>query len=281
MAIIPFGSALWIRAFITWIRAATFCGASVTMPQTQTRSLATMCARFSRIGPGTCGLARRTDSDLLNRGTNTFSHYQHDKADRDSLTDSFVMSLYEDASGLVWIGTRAGGVSHWDPRSWELGSHRPPCLSDKLVTAFADAPDDKVWIASLGGGLMQFDVSTGEATDIDTITGRRGAVGDQRVMALHQDTRGALWIGTMTSGLSKLAPGGRVESIPVKAGDARSLSAAGLITIFEARSGQLWIGTHGGGANVLDPRTGLIRQLSYGTQAGAIAPNVNAISEDL
>jgi signal transduction histidine kinase/ligand-binding sensor domain-containing protein/CheY-like chemotaxis protein/HPt (histidine-containing phosphotransfer) domain-containing protein len=219
--------------------------------------------------------------DLLDRATGQFSHYHHDASDADSLRDSFVMSLYEDAAGLVWIGTRAGGVSRWDPRSWELGSHRPPWLADKLVTAFADAPDDKVWIASLGGGLMQFDVSTGEATDIDTITGRRGAVGDQRVMALHQDTHGALWIGTMTSGLSKLAPGGRVESIPVKAGDARSLSAAGIMTIFEARSGQLWIGTHGGGANVLDPSTGLIRQLSYGTQAGAIAPNVTAIAEDL
>jgi signal transduction histidine kinase/ligand-binding sensor domain-containing protein/CheY-like chemotaxis protein len=218
--------------------------------------------------------------ELLDRSTGQFSHYRHDASDADSLRDSFVMSLYEDAGGLVWIGTRAGGVSRWDPRSWELGGHRPPWLADKLVTAFADAPDDKVWIASLGGGLMQFDVSTGEAADIDTIAGRRGAVGDQRVMSLHQDARGTLWIGTMTSGLSKLAPGGRVESIPVKAGDARSLSAAGIMTIFEARSGQLWIGTHGGGANVLDPRTGLIHQLSYGTQAGVIAPNVTAIAED-
>jgi signal transduction histidine kinase/ligand-binding sensor domain-containing protein/CheY-like chemotaxis protein/HPt (histidine-containing phosphotransfer) domain-containing protein len=219
--------------------------------------------------------------DLLDRSTGQFSHYRHDASDADSLRDSFVMSLYEDAAGLVWIGTRAGGVSRWDPRSWELGGHRPPWLADKLVTAFADAPDDKVWIASLGGGLVQFDTSTGEAADIDTIVGRPRAVGDQRVMSLHQDTHGALWIGTMTSGLSKLAPGGRVESIPVKPGDARSLSAAGIMTIFEARSGQIWIGTHGGGANVLDPRTGLIRQLSYGTQAGAIAPNVTAIAEDL
>jgi signal transduction histidine kinase/DNA-binding response OmpR family regulator/HPt (histidine-containing phosphotransfer) domain-containing protein/streptogramin lyase len=53
------------------------------------------------------------------------------------------------------------------------------------------------------------------------------------------------------------------------------------MTIFEARSGQIWIGTNGGGANVLDPVTGLIRQLPYGTQPGAMsAPNVTAIAED-
>ena len=33
------------------------------------------------------------------------------------------------------------------------------------------------------------------------------------------------------------------------------------MTIFETRNGQLWIGTHGGGAYVLDPVTGLVRQL--------------------
>ncbi len=219
--------------------------------------------------------------DLLDRSTGEFNHYRHDASDAESLRDSFVMSLYEDATGLVWIGTRAGGVSRWDPRSWELGGHRPPWLGDKLVTAFADAPNDKVWIASLGGGLMQFDGATGQATDIDTIVGRRNAVGDQRVMSLHQDARGTLWIGTMGSGLRKLTPDGRVESIPVKAGDARSLSAAGIMTIYEARSGRIWIGTHGGGADVLDPSSGLIRQLPYGTQAGAVtAPNVTAVAED-
>jgi ligand-binding sensor domain-containing protein len=149
--------------------------------------------------------------DLLDRRTGQFSHYHHDVGDAESLRDSFVMSLYEDATGLVWIGTRAGGVSRWDPRSWELGGHRPLWLGDKLVTAFADAPNDKVWIASLGGGLVQFDGATGEAIDIDAIVGRRNAVGDQRVMSLHQDARGALWIGTMARGLRKLSPDGRVE----------------------------------------------------------------------
>ena len=43
------------------------------------------------------------------------------------------------------------------------------------------------------------------------------------------------------------------------------------MTLFEARNGELWIGTHDGGANVLDPVSGLIRQLPYGTAAGAIS----------
>jgi signal transduction histidine kinase/ligand-binding sensor domain-containing protein/CheY-like chemotaxis protein len=221
--------------------------------------------------------------NLFDRATGAFTHYAHEESDADSLRDSFVRSLYEDSTGIVWIGTDTGGVSRWNPRSWDLGGHRPIWLGGKDVTAFADAPNGKVWIASRGGGLVQYDVDSGETNAIDTIVGRRNAVGDPRVMALREDRHGALWIGTMTSGLRKLAPSGRIESIAVKPGDPRSLSDSGIMTIFEAHDGRLWIGTHDGGANVLDPATGLIRQLPYGSSApGAIsAAGVSAIAEDL
>jgi signal transduction histidine kinase/ligand-binding sensor domain-containing protein/CheY-like chemotaxis protein/HPt (histidine-containing phosphotransfer) domain-containing protein len=220
--------------------------------------------------------------ELLDRPSGRFVHYRHDPNDADSLRDSYVMSLYQDLTGLVWIGTRAGGASRWNPRSWELGGHRPAWLGSEPVTAFADAPDDRVWIASLGAGLVQFDAASGEMKSLDTLAGRRNALGDARVMSLRRDRLGTLWIGTMTSGLKKLTSDGHVESIPVKPGDPRATSAAGIMTIVETRAGQIWIGTFGGGANVLDPATGTVRQLPFGTsEAGAVSgPNVTSIAED-
>jgi signal transduction histidine kinase/ligand-binding sensor domain-containing protein/CheY-like chemotaxis protein/HPt (histidine-containing phosphotransfer) domain-containing protein len=220
--------------------------------------------------------------DLMERETGRFSHYRHDDADSASLRDSFVLSLYQDGAGLVWIGTRAGGVSRWNPRSWELGGRRPDWLGGKYVTSFADAPNRKVWIGSMGGGLMQFDETNGEATDVDAIVGKHDALGDQRVMALKLDRHDTLWIGTWGSGLKRLEPNGRLESFPVRAGDPRAVSAAGVQTIFEARDGAIWLGMHDGGANVVDPSSGTVRQLPYGANApGAIsAASVTAIAED-
>jgi signal transduction histidine kinase/ligand-binding sensor domain-containing protein/CheY-like chemotaxis protein/HPt (histidine-containing phosphotransfer) domain-containing protein len=220
--------------------------------------------------------------DLLNRASGEFSHYRHDDSDAASLRDSFIMSLYQDSAGLVWIGTRAGGVSRWNPHSWELGGHRPEWLGGKPVTSFADAPDHRVWIASMGGGLKQFDPSSGEARDIDDIVGRHDALGDRRVMALRLDRRDTLWIGTMASGLKKLTAGGRLESVPVKRGDPHGTSAEGIQTIYEGRDGRIWLGVHDGGANVIDPATGMIRQLPFGASIrGAIsAASVTAIAED-
>jgi signal transduction histidine kinase/ligand-binding sensor domain-containing protein/CheY-like chemotaxis protein/HPt (histidine-containing phosphotransfer) domain-containing protein len=220
--------------------------------------------------------------DLLDRASGRFTHYRHDEHDPGSLRDSFVMSLYEDATGLVWIGTRAGGVARWNPRSWELGGNRPHWLDGKIVTSFADAGTQKLWIASMGG-LSRFDPANGDSADIDGIVGRRDALGDKRVMSLRQDHRGTLWIGTMTSGLKKLTADGRLESIPIKIGDAHSVSAAGIMTIFESHNGLIWLGTLDGGANVLDPLTQRVRQLPYKSSApGAIsAGSVTAIAEDL
>ena len=99
--------------------------------------------------------------DLLDRASGQLSHYKHDGNDADSLRDSFIMSLYEDPDGLIWIGTRTGGVSRWNPHSSELGAHRPKWLGSDPVTAFADAPDNRLWIASLGGAFAQFDAETG------------------------------------------------------------------------------------------------------------------------
>ena len=233
--------------------------------------------RAGRLWVGT-----REGLDLFDPTTETFIHYSHDESDSGSLRDSYIMSLYEDTAGLIWIGTRQGGVSRWNPRSWELGGHRPSWLVGKLVTSFADAPNRKVWIGSLGGGLVRFDDESAEATDIDSILHKTNALGDRRVMSLLTDRHDNLWVGMMADGLKKLSPNGKLESIGARVGDTHSLSAVGVMTIFESRSGELWIGTHGGGANILNPVTGIIRQLSHAAGlAGAISgDSVTAIAED-
>lgn len=219
--------------------------------------------------------------DLLDRQTGTIVHYRHETNDPESLRDSYVRSLYQDDAGLVWIGTSTGGVSRWDPRSAEFGAHKIDWLGGRFVTAFADAPEGRIWIATMEGALVEFDPDTGTKIDFSEVTGRRTPIDNGRVMSLHEDRRGTLWIGTMSRGVEKLDRRGILTPIPVKRGDPHSLSAAGIMTIFEARSGELWFGTFGGGANELDPATGLVRQLPYGSAPGDVSSaRVTAFAED-
>src|SRR6185312_3120705 len=172
--------------------------------------------------------------DLLDRASDSFTHYRHNRQNPDSLDDSSVFSLYQDTAGLVWIGTATGGVSRWDPRSGELGARQPDWLG-KFVTAFADAPDERVWIASMGGGLVEYDPNSGRKVDLKTVIGHRGALDSEPVMSLRQDRSGVLWIGTMDKGVATLDRAGTLKWIPVKRGDPHSLSAAGVMSLFQAR----------------------------------------------
>ena len=220
--------------------------------------------------------------DLVDPQTLRIHHYRQDPSDPESLKDSYVMSLYEDATGLIWIGMRSGGVSRWNPRSWELGAHRPQWIGGKLVTAFADGGPNKVWVSSLGGGLVLLDTDSGAAQNIDSLLEKVNALGDSRVMALRRDRDGNLWIGTMSHGLFELTPNGVLSKIPVQVGDAHSISAPGIMAIFQSHNGAIWIGTHGGGANFLDPATHLVHQLPHDElRTGAISfANVSAFAED-
>ena len=73
----------------------------------------------------------------------------------------------------VWIGTRAGGVSRWNPRSWELGGHRPEWLGDKLGHRIRRRAQQQ-GLDRLARRRTRplYDAATGMATDIDAIVGR-------------------------------------------------------------------------------------------------------------
>jgi len=220
--------------------------------------------------------------DLYDAATDTFAHYYHEEANSNSLSDSSVMSLYQDATGLLWVGTRSGGLDRWNPRSWNFGGRRPGWLRSGIALAFADAGNDRLWVGTWGGGLVLYNVETDEAQSLDTLLKRPNVLGDDRIMALTKDARGTLWIGTMTAGLRSLTADGRVTRYPVLPGSDRGLSAAGIMSVHAGPDGRIWIGTHGGGANVLDPKTNRVHQLPFeSATAGALSSrNVTSIIAD-
>jgi signal transduction histidine kinase/ligand-binding sensor domain-containing protein/CheY-like chemotaxis protein len=222
--------------------------------------------------------------DLLDAKTGAFARYGRQADDPQSLRDSDVMSLYQDRGGILWVGTRNSGVSHWNPRSWLLGHYVDDALRGKPVGAFADNGVGKVWVGTIGGGLLEIDSvqhlekhygSSGEGT---------AHLSDDRVMSLLYDPRGSLWIGTMTGGLDRLEIAtGKISVLRSVAGDETSLPANGIMSLYRDRAGTLWVGTYGGGLASIDDATGRIVRYSYGpaTTSGLSSSRASAIVEDL
>ena len=215
---------------------------------------------------------------LLDRESDHFHAYEQEPGDN-ALNDNDILSLYQDRSGLLWVGTRNAGVNIWNPRSWLLGHHVGEGTTRAPVSSFA-TDSSYYWVGTTGRGLQRVDRTTGEKTSLGTHNG----LSDDRVMALEFDGRGHLWIGTMRGGLNRLAlDSGSITQFRHDPDDTASLPSDGVMSLHEDQSGRLWVGTYGGGFAAFDEASGRFER--YGTGAAEAASQAAnqgmALTEDL
>jgi signal transduction histidine kinase/ligand-binding sensor domain-containing protein/DNA-binding response OmpR family regulator len=219
--------------------------------------------------------------NLFDRDSERFVRYGRDADNPQSLRDTDIMSLYQDRGGVLWVGTRAGGASHWNPRSWALGHYLSPLTSNVLINAFAESGHGKLWVGTLRGIV---EIETSSRRERRPVFGTRSpALPDERVMALLHDRSGALWIGTMAGGLSRIDPAsGSLRVFRHSESNLASLPADGVMSLYEDRSGTLWVGSYGGGLGRYDPASGGFERYPFGREdsTGLSIGQASAITED-
>ena len=221
--------------------------------------------------------------DLFDRESATFVRYGRDADNPQSLRDSDVMSLYQDRGGVLWVGTRGGGASHWNPRSWLLGHYRSDAFRGTQVNSFADDGTGKVWVGTVGAGLVEIDTRSRSERHFGTSAGNSVRLTDDRIMSLLYDRKGVLWIGTMTGGLDRLDVNtGALRVYRSAADDPATLPANGVMSLYEDRLGTLWVGTYGGGLASIDQTSGKVTRYLYGSISSSAlsSSRASAIVED-
>jgi ligand-binding sensor domain-containing protein/signal transduction histidine kinase len=199
-----------------------------------------------------------------------------------ALTSDVIRSLYQDRSGIVWIGTGTGGVNFWDKFR-----HKFPLYSDeangikasttnafvpsippskastsstsalfntfKSVRSFCEQGDRRVlWIGS-DQGLTRLDRQTNTTIHFAPNAQNPHAVGQEPVWTLHRDRSGTLWAGT-SGGLSKFVPAPNAATLAQSTfvtytsspEDSSTLSSNSIRSFVETRDGAFWIGTLNG-----------------------------------
>jgi ligand-binding sensor domain-containing protein len=206
-----------------------------------------------------------TDGGLnkLDRGSGTFTRYQHNPVDRKSISDNRINDLLVDSSGVLWVAT-TNGLCRFNRQSntftvYRHQENQPDSLSHNGVRVICEGNQNILWIGT-DSGLNRFDKQTGKAVRFLPKSGDPHSISHQRIRGLLIDSQGILWIGTNGGGLNILNPrriaGKRARFIRYQNNpqDPNSLSHNEIYTIFEDRSGIIWLGTYGGGTSQVEKK---------------------------
>ncbi len=195
----------------------------------------------------------------FDRQKGQFIHYRADPSDPTSLSSSWIRTIYEDRSGTLWIGTLNGlnklvpGKREGSPPTFVhywADSDRLDSLSNNTVRTIIEDHSRMLWIGT-EDGLNRFDREREKFTRYRNDPDNPRSLSNNFIYSIFEDSSDTLWIGTL-DGLNKLVPSKEEGSSPLfvhykaEPDNPSSISNSEVLSIYEDRSGVLWIGTPGG-----------------------------------
>ena len=203
------------------------------------------------IGTGNGGLNR------LDRATGRFARYTNGGTS-ETLANDEVRLLYEDRAGTFWIGfdddqlvvmDRSAGTF----RSADVPADPEPSDRGRVQTLLED-PWGRLWIAFGKGGLLRWDLATGESVAYRHDAADPASLSSDEVRTTFLDGAGILWVATR-AGLSRFDWASETFT-HFKEED--GLPADAVQAILEDERGSLWLITTAGPSR-FDPSTGSFR----------------------
>lgn len=116
-----------------------------------------------------------------------FKHY----SENNGLCNNFIQSISGDKNGHVWFGTRFGGASKFDGKSFET-FNTSNGLSNNFIWTVKEDTRGNIWFATAGGGAIKFDGKSFSAFSI------KDGLSDDYIQSIEEDKDGNIWFGTST-----------------------------------------------------------------------------------
>jgi ligand-binding sensor domain-containing protein len=202
-----------------------------------------------------------------------------------AISSNDIRTFYEDRTGVLWIGTVAGGLNKIDrkPKRFLQLNESNSTLPENYVFAIEEDQKGNIWIGTYSKGLVKFNPDKYSFRTYIHSVNKNGKLYGEIVRYLYNDSKNNLWIGTYYGELNKYNPiHDNFDYINLDIN--KTNPSANLVrTIYEDSEGLLWFGAVGGGGlTAYNPTTNEFKYYSAASQENKklSGDDITSICED-
>ena len=170
--------------------------------------------------------------------------------------------LFKDREGVFFISIEDNGLLVWDRGKNHFRLYKPNGTNKgpkgNVLSAIAEDKNGLIWVGDRNSeGISIFNKITETFSYCQSDEFDPHSLNTNKINCIYRDRTGSIWVGAII-GVNKYSPGKlkfkRYFSNPNAPG---KLSFNNTISFAESKTGEIWIGTDGGGLNKLDRKTGV------------------------
>ncbi|WP_282332510.1 hybrid sensor histidine kinase/response regulator transcription factor [Pinibacter soli] len=193
------------------------------------------------------------------------------------LSNSTVLSIYQDQKGFIWLGT-VDGLNKYDGHKTIVYQKKPidsTSISGNYISGIQEDANHDLWVGT-STGLNKFSTTTNKFTRFPFLPENKKSISSFNIECIYKDTKGNIWIGT-NAGMNLLEKTGTTF---LRFANVYPKPHVNIIkAIYEDKNGIFWVGTEAG-LFTFDRQTKKYTPFQDGSNTDLSSMSIAAITEN-
>jgi signal transduction histidine kinase/ligand-binding sensor domain-containing protein/CheY-like chemotaxis protein len=201
-----------------------------------------------------------------------FTHYIHNPEDENSISSGAILSLLEDKSNQLWIGTENGGLDLLDLNLYQQGEvvfqhyrfspFNDQTLSNNSVYSLFEDNNGGIWIGTFGGGINYYHHLMKKFVHFKQEPDNPNSLNNDFINVIREEGN-LLWIGT-EGGVNLFNKNDKIfHHFVYNQNNEKTIGSNAVWAIYRDSRKNLWFGTWGGGLNLFNDKNGTFTRFKH------------------